>query len=110
MPSRTQGAREADAQRQHRAAASTIPSYLPFLQNAKERGRRASGYYMAKLNQRRRERTRTCCADLRAAQGAGRTLRAAHFAALRAAPQDGGDAETVNKFLGDVKAAVTDLE
>jgi len=85
------------------------PSYLPFLQNAKSEEARKR-YYMAKLNQGGAKNLDLLLEIFQLRKELAGLYGLPSFADYALRRKMVGSPEVVNKFLADVKSAVTDLE
>jgi thimet oligopeptidase len=85
------------------------PSYVPFLTNAKN-GEARRRYYLAKLNEGGKGNLDILYEIFKLRQELAGLYGLPSFADYSLRRKMVGTPETVNKFLGDVKAAVTDLE
>jgi len=85
------------------------PSYVPFMQNAKDEDARRR-YYIAKLNEGGEKNLDRLHEMFRLRKELAGLYGLANFAEYTLRRKMVHDAATVNKFLGDVKAAIVDLE
>lgn len=85
------------------------PTYFPFMQNARNEEARKR-YYIAKLNEGGEQNLERLYEMFRLRKELAGLYGLATFADYVLRRKMVGDAQTVGKFLADVKAAVTDLE